>query len=318
MKTLGDLISGDGRIWMKSEWAPASERWPAVSFSKRSVGERLQLEFRPRRDLLIYVGTNKPHFTKDPRHRKRLMSALSIEPKQLLETRECIPAASWDEAQRDFRGRWYWSMPALEIWDIEELPLAHDVAPESYSQLGVLKNLGNVVEVLPEERRALLQLRLQSVPFVPALRAGTFSNTRTFLNLSFEIREAIARMVRGIRGRVSRSGSVQTRTNPIRLATGDTDLSIMLGAKWEEQKGRCYLCQGPLFLDTENALLQCSPDRSDSQNPNYDHANTRITHLGCNLAKNDATLPDFENWLMAVRGELSDVEQEVAAGFQGS
>jgi hypothetical protein len=307
---LGDVVAADGHIWLKSEWAPASEEWPAVSFSKRSVGERLQREFRPRRDILIYAGTGNPQFTEEPQHRKRLLSALSIEPMQLLETRTCIPAESWERAQRDFRGRWYWSMPALDIWDIEDLPLAHDVSPQSYSQLGLIVNRGSVVEVLTEEREALLQLRLRKVAFEPAPKARPFGNTRTFLNLSREIRDEIARMAGGIRDRVVRGGTEQTRTSPVRTMS-ETDINIMLGVKWQEQNGLCFLCHGPLLPGTKNYLLQCSPDRIDSQDVAYNEANTRITHLGCNLAKNKVTIPDFEDWLMVVRGELYDLNGEV-------
>ena len=29
------------------------------------------------------------------------------------------PAESWEKAQKDHRGRWFWSLPALEIFEIE-------------------------------------------------------------------------------------------------------------------------------------------------------------------------------------------------------
>jgi hypothetical protein len=292
---LSDAVPQDGRIWLKSEWGPASQDWPAVSFSKRSVGETLRREFLPQRDVLIYVGTSNPQFTEDAKHRQRLLSAVRIEPKQLLETRDCIPSASWEQAQRDFRGRWFWSMPALNIWDIETFPRAYDVCPNSYGQLGLIVNRGNVVEVMIEERPALLQLELRSVSFVLPEKAGEFTKTRAFLNLSHDVRADIARMARGILGRVATSGSQETRFNPVRMM-GETDINVMLGTKWCKQEGRCFLCQGQLLPGTKNYLLQCSPDRMDSQDINYNEANTRITHLGCNLAKNKVTLSDFEDW----------------------
>ena len=42
---LRDLVKPDGKIFIKSEWEPASPTWPAVSFSKRTVGESLQEQF---------------------------------------------------------------------------------------------------------------------------------------------------------------------------------------------------------------------------------------------------------------------------------
>lgn len=65
-------------------------------------------------------------------------------------------------------------------------------------------------------------------------------------------------------------------------------------------------------LGTQNYLLQTSPDRTDSQDTAYSKENTRITHLGCNLAKNKVTLAEFEDSLAVVRGELLDEEGEDA------
>jgi hypothetical protein len=302
---LSDIVPPDGRIWLKSEWAPASDDWPAVSFSKRSVGETLRREFLPNRDILIYVGTSNPQFTEDARHRQRLLSAVRIEPKQLLETRDCIPDGSWERAQRDFRGRWLWSMPALEIWDIDAFPRASDVVPRTYRQLGLIVNRGNVVELAIEERTAVFQLRLRRVSFVPPPKAAGFTKTRGLLNLGDAERADIGRMASGILGRVAVGGTEASRFNPVRMM-GETDIHIMLGTIWHKQRGRCFLCQGQLLPGTKNYLLQSSPDRIDSQDGTYNEGNTRITHLGCNLAKNKVTLSDFEDWLLVVRGEPSE------------
>jgi hypothetical protein len=290
---LHEVVGEGGRIWVKSEWGPASEDWPAVSFSKRTVGDYLRQEFRPGRDAIVYVGTSSSATTEKPEHRQRLLSAVSIEPKQILETRECIPAESWEEAQRQYRGRWLWSMPALAIWEIQGFPPAHNVMPATYRQLGRIVNRGNVVEVVPEEHDNLLQLQVQPVAFKPPPKVSRFGKTRTLLNLSMEIRAEIGRMAAGIHGRVAASGTERSSANPVRMMS-DTDIHIMLGAKWQEQKGCCFLCQGPLLPGTKNYLLQCSPDRIDSQNVAYSETNTRITHLGCNLAKNKASLAEFD------------------------
>ena len=64
---------------------------------------------------------------------------------------------------------------------------------------------------------------------------------------------------------------------------------------------------------TQNFLLQASPERMDSQDVAYSKENTRITHLGCNLAKNKVTMTEFEDWLAVVRGELLDEEADGAS-----
>jgi hypothetical protein len=225
---------------------------------------------------------------------------------QVLETRDCVPAESWEFAQKEFRGRWFWSMPALDIWDIEGFPLAHDVLPLTYRQLGQIVNRGKVVEIVPGERESVLRLQVHPVAFERPRKAAGFGNTRAFLNLNEEIRREIGRMAAGILGRVAASGTERTSVNPVRTMS-EPNIHIMLGTRWQEQKGLCFLCQGPLLPGTMNYLLQSSPDRIDSQDVAYCEANTRITHLGCNLAKNKVSLADFEDWLMVVRGELTDL-----------
>jgi len=300
---LRDAIKPDGKVFLKSEWAPASADWPAVSFSKRTVGEFLQREFQPGRDAIVYVGTGNPLTTEDPHHRQRLLSAVSVEPKQILETRDCIPAESWERAQKDYRGRWFWSFPALNIFDIEGFPSAYDVIPKSYRLLGLIVNRGNVVEVERDEREAILDVVLIPVSFVRPIGASKFTAQRTLLNLDEEIRWEIGRMVGGILNRVARSGLEETTVNPIRTARGETDLNIMFGEKWDEQKGLCFLYNGPLVVKSSNFLLQPSPDRINSQDHAYSKTNSCITHLGCNLAKNKCTVAEFEDWLAVVRGD---------------
>jgi hypothetical protein len=123
-------------------------------------------------------------------------------------------------------------------------------------------------------------------------------------------------MAAGIKAKVAASGTECSSTNPVRTMN-EMDIHIMLGAKWQEQQGRCLPCQGPLLPGTNNYLLQSSPDRIDSQDVAYSESNTHITHLGCNLAKNKVTLSDFEDWLTIVRGEMSEAESDAAAFSQG-
>lgn len=302
---LRDMLQDGARIWLKSEWGPADDHWPAVSFSKRSVGDYLRQEFRPGRDAIVYVGTSSPATTEKPEHRQRLLSAINIEPQQLLETRECVPIESWENAQQNFRGRWWWSMPALAIWEIEGFPSIYDIAPMTYRQLGLLSNRGNVVEAVGEERDAVLALPVRTVTFIRHHRTGGFAARRAVLDLSREIRSDIGRMVGRILAHVAESGKERLGTSPIRT-TNESDLHVMLGERWIDQKGRCFLCNGPLFPETKNYLLQSSSDRLDNSDTAYSRENTRITHLGCNLAKNKVSLQEFEDWVSVVRGEMAD------------
>ena len=84
---VSDIMEPGGRVLMKSEFGPIRDNWPCLSFTKPSVGRWLQAEFRPGRDILLYVGTTNPGMTKNPEHRSRIISAVSIEPKHVLKTK---------------------------------------------------------------------------------------------------------------------------------------------------------------------------------------------------------------------------------------
>ena len=65
------------------------------------------------------------------------------------------------------------------------------------------------------------------------------------------------------------------------------------------------LCGGPL-VQSKIKSLQPSVDRIDSSDISYSDANMHITHLACNLAKNEWGLSDFTDWLAIV--QAGDIE----------
>ena len=73
--------------------------------------------------------------------------------------------------------------------------------------------------------------------------------------------------------------------------------------KWTvNQSGKCALCHGPLTAETRtHRMLQPSADRIDSSNGAYDSANLQVTHLACNLAKNQYGADAFADWLTVVQ-----------------
>ena len=91
---------------------------------------------------------------------------------------------------------------------------------------------------------------------------------------------------------------------PGRTLPVGTNLIEVLHTKWIDQNERCALCNQLVRLDTEKKLLQCSPDRKDSKNPSYGDDNLQITHPACNLAKNDGSTEDFEEWLNLISGDV--------------
>jgi hypothetical protein len=298
--TLNDVVAPDGRIFLKSEWGPIGARWPALSFSKRSVGDRLRRDFNPDRDVLLYVGTGNAETTGDPQHQKRLLSAVQAEPNTERDTQLLIPHESWVEAQRDYRGRWERSLIVLRAWEIVGFPRASSVIPSSYSLLGKIQNRGNVVEMLESERQAVLALEIMPVELHLRDAASSFDSNRRIMSADPELSREIGRMVAVILDRERKGGTESTRVNPVRLV--ESDLHITLHKKWHEQGGLCALCGGNLVLSAVNKLLKSSLDRINSALPTYDSKNVQITHLGCNLAKNDVSMAEFADWLTIVRG----------------
>ena len=219
---LKDIIAPLGKIFLKSEWGPVSDEWPAVSFSKKSVGERLRAEFGPDRDILLYVGTGNPELTRKPEHRRCILSAIKVEPNAIYATRDLVPPASWARAQKGYRGRWESSMAVRHAWDIPSLPSAKALSPESYRSLGFRSNWGNVTEVQASERDGLLDIEVYPLALQIQRAAKQFDDTRAFLNMDPTIRAEIARMAGLIMQRVQASGTQSVRSKPNR--TADTDL----------------------------------------------------------------------------------------------
>ena len=295
---LRDVIASDGRIFLKSEWGPMSDEWPAVSFSKSNVGEKLRREFNPDRDAILYVGTAGPR-TEQERHRQRVLSAVKVEPNVIYDTRSLVPPESWERAQQSYKGRWERSMSVRRAWAFVDPPLAPEIIPVSYRSLGTLQALGNVIEVQPTERNALVDLAIALIALKLQGAGTAFDDKRAAINLEESIKKEIGRMVIGIRERVRNSGTQSIRNNPLR--TADSELIILFQKKWREQNGTCALCGGDLVCAPDNRLLQCSADRVDSALPSYDASNVHITHLGCNLAKNDVPMEQFQEWIEVVR-----------------
>jgi hypothetical protein len=125
------------------------------------------------------------------------------------------------------------------------------------------------------------------------------------------LNEEAVRIAALIHNRVDASGSVQTHIAPLRNAP--TDLTLLVAEKLREQPLSCALCGGLMFLQPANKLLQPSPDRIDSKCGSYGRENFQLAHLACNLAKNDATVAQFQEWLNIATIHPSDAEESQTA-----
>jgi hypothetical protein len=302
-----DLMQEQGQVFLKSEWGPIGDGWPCVSFTKKSVGEQLRNEFVPGRDVLIYVGTTSPENTPDKNHRSHLLSAVVIEPKQILETRKFVPAAVWQQSVEKYGAdKWTLAMPVTKAAQLEgpPFPHAHDVAPTAYRSFADIANRGGVVKATAGERTATMDLavRLIELKLTPEVRAYADLRATLSANIDIGIKQQAYRMANLIRQRVTAGGDIGVRVNPLRSSPSLSDLIVLIQMKWiDEQKGKCALCSGDLPTTVTNKMLQPSADRIDSANGTYEPANLQITHLACNWAKNEYGAADFADWLQAIR-----------------
>lgn len=303
---LSDMMGPEGRVFLKSEWGQVGDGWPCVSFTKTSVFRRLQSDFKPGRDVLLYVGTTGLD-TEDPNHRARLISAVVVLSGQMLETRKIVPPEAYRLALERFNDEEAWPH-AVAISQAANLrgppyPSVRELAPKAYATLG-RENRGQIVEVLDDERIALLDLAVEPMElrFSPDVAAYLQLARAVSGQTPKSINQEATRMAHRIIARVNGGGEVSTRVNPIRTAPQLAELFSLLVRKWQEdQRGACALCGGPLLAHTTNRMLQASADRIDSLNPAYDDENVQITHLACNWAKNAYSTAEFCDWAATVK-----------------
>lgn len=309
---VADMMKPGGRVFLKSEWGQISDEWPCVSFTKRSVGDQLRREFVAGRDVLIYVGTTDPETTRLAEHRSRLISAVTIEPNQVLETRKIVPLNVWAKSNAQWGDRWPYSMAVISAANIvgPPFPAAHDVIPAAYRPFSEIANRGGVVEALESEREAVMSLNIEPISLDLREDVRAYFELRSSLSPERDslVKKNVNRMARLIVDRVERGGDIGVKINPIRYAPNLSDLYVLLMRKWTDQRGRCSLCGGQLATGNGSSMLQPSADRIDSANGAYDDENVWITHLACNLAKNKYGTNDFEQWLAVIRGV--DLDQE--------
>ncbi len=260
---IADMMAGDGHIFMKSEWGLLNDDWPCVSFTKKSVGDRLRAQFKPGRDALIYVGTTNPENTPDPNHRSRILSAVVIQPNQVLETQKLVPTAAWGAKVNRWGNRWPYAMAVLRAANIssDPLPDAHDVAPEAYRSFGAMQNRGGIVEAFGDERLEMMSLPVEEIELhfpPPVLEYLRMVQAIDPTNVAIDVRRVIAQMAVGIEERVRRGDELELRINPQRFAPNLSDLISMLTAKWATQRGTCMLCGGKFLLES-NSMLRPSP-----------------------------------------------------------
>ena len=294
---LGDLVGPETRLFAKSEWGPAGALWPALSFSQRGVANRFGSIYTRGRDLVITVGTGNPKDTLDPTHRQRLMSIVDVAPNIIVATGDLVEPETWRRAQQTHPDRWKLSMPIVRCWTFTDLPEAKVCMPATYRRFANPTTRGKPIPVENADHETLLALQLTAVEIPPYIerRLHTIPDDQL-------LNRDITRLVNNIVNSVLRAGAERTGVYPERRSLNFSDLFNLLNERWRRQQGTCSLCSGRIVPGEENPLLRMSADRIDSINKAYDAENVQLTHVGCNLAKNSASIAEWEQFLDVLRG----------------
>jgi len=289
-----DIAFPDMRVWIKPEWSPLSDGWPAISFTRLQVATDLSNEFKMDRDLMISVGTTNAEEVKE-QHRSRLLSVSRFASQQAVATHKIVPSASWVAAQNKYPDQWKWGFPINDLWEFDPFEDARAVIPEAYRKFATLR--GRPVELVADEILGILDLTINKKRLECSTKAATAINQQVASESDVEIKKEIARIARLIIQRVASSGQEVTKVLPFRSTSPEIDLQVLLLALWKKQSSVCPLCLGKIEIHPSNKLLQMSADRIDSEGSSYDESNMHITHLGCNLAKNKFSTVEFHEWL---------------------
>jgi len=291
------ILDTGAKLFAKSEFSPANSDWPALSFSSNTIARDFQTIYRRGRDFVIYVGTSNPADTPEVGHRQRLLSVVDVEPRAIVQTRQIVNAESWARAQAKYPGRWDVSLRMARAWEVVGFPGAHDVLPATYA---LFQNPGTRGHPIPVIESDLLQLRALQLNLVDlALTNRAVAVLR--LNVDdAQLRKELSRLTDLIQRDIARAVSGRGGTNPLRTGGNSSDVFAMLSRRWNGQNGRCVLCGGPIPLITANKLLKMSRDRIDSTNKPYGVSNVQITHFGCNMAKSDATMNEWQEFRVMI------------------
>lgn len=306
---LREFAKPDSKFFLKSVYGPVNESWPAMSFTLPHLKAYLDQHYRPGTDFILLTGTSGRDT--DLEHRGRLLSVLIIDLTKSYRTEHLVPPESWRRAQQDYPGQWEYSLGVARAWSFISPPSSSDVLPRSYPLMGQYPYRGSVKEIDPEERERIIDLEIaeETLPLQPAMKPAL---TLQALLGNRTLNAEAVRIAGLVFHRVKASGTIQTRTAPERTAPPPGDLVLMVAELLRQEPLCCALCGGLMVLQPDNKLLQPSPDRIDSASGSYGPENFHLSHLACNLAKSDASLAQFQDWLDVASARPGTAETESA------
>ncbi|MBB5055459.1 hypothetical protein HDF16_000128 [Granulicella aggregans] len=290
-RTIGDLLLPKSRVFLKAEYGPVSQSWPAASFSDPQYAQQLAADMKVDQDLILFSGTQSEP---TPKHyRGRLMCIFHVYPGPPIDSGLVVDPAALASFQDGNKNRFAHSLPASVAWGLPELPSARELLGDTYSHLGQGTSRQSYVEV-PRERIARLNaVLITRIPIAtPQLQEAGLLIPQD--ELDRQLNQILARLL----ARAQQSGAMQSRQAPLRIIE---ITKAQLRELWQRQQGLCRLCGASIPLDTINPLLLPSADRIDNDDGHYSLANTQLTHRACNLGRNIGSIEQFAEWLHLAR-----------------
>jgi len=295
-RTIGDLLLPNSRVFLKSEYGPVSQNWPAASFSDEQYPQQLAADMKVDQDLILFSGTQSEPTPKN--YQGRLMCIFHVYPGPPIDSGLVVDPATLATFQRGNKKRFAYSLPASAAWSLPELPFARDLLGDTYSQIGLGTSRQSYVEIPRERIDKLKAVLIERITIAtPQLQEAGLLIPRD--DLDRQLNRILARLL----ARAQLSGAEQKHQAPLRIVDiTKTELQEL----WERQRGLCQLCGASIPLDTANPLLLPSADRVDNDNGHYSLENTQLTHRACNLGRNIGSVEQFDEWLRLARGVLSN------------
>jgi hypothetical protein len=291
-ETIGDLLEKGSRVYLKSEYGPVSEKWPAVSFSSDIYARQLGAAFDAEKDLIIFAGTQKEPTPEV--ERGRLLCAMRVFSSEPIDSGLLVDARALADFQNGDEKKYAYSLQLKDAWTISSLPPAKDYVSESYRVIGLGEARRSYLELSPTEIERLRALPIEKLAFAITPLEDLEINGWEEDGLERQLNRMLALLV----NRAQSGGKPSLRIAPIRevhLTKND------LRALWKRQSGICALCDKQIPVKTSNFLMQVSADRIDSGVPIYNLENTQLAHLGCNYGKNSASVVQFGEWMSMIR-----------------
>ena len=300
MVALREILKPGTKIWARPVWGPVDTQERVCGFGKERVARRLESEGRYDKDMILSIGVGQPKLDLPKELTTRLLDIATFVPKMMRS--EDIVGAERYRRWVETRGRsnaWPWGLPVVRAWRISLRPLADEVLPGLRHDRFTYQHPEQLTTRLSaEEIAAIENLDVEPVVFeVPiadesGLAAQAIASARA-RRWAKRLADAVAQRCQG-----SRPGYVVLRPG---FETNETDLYLLINKLLQEQEERCPLCDGVLDLsEAPNRLAQPSADRIDSSVKVYDRTNLQITHLACNLGKNQCSnreaLEFFRSW----------------------